>query len=364
MTRTNVTLTLLLVCLGGCLPSQLDDTAIDEKIAAAGRLDDCLATAECADKCQGETSCLTTCRRDVNPSVLERYDAMKTCTDSCAKDLNTAGVTDCADTTSTSCLRVCRTSRCRLELITCAVIPSYGTESCISGNTCLDTCGNKPSSDGLDCAYECIRPMTDEDQRALVKLTGCVNGIDFSGVNEAQIPQRVAQTCTGELTACYAGGLSGDKECLAGLECSDSCLDRKDPNTCFEGCATKLTLNAQDDFVRLLFCLSAQPMNDWQGLAACSTSLADCAKWTPQPKGASCVKMQSSFAQCLAKTPEALLGCLGNTLAQGQPKYARPFLDLLACQSKQCAQACGDGSNNKCQICLKANCPKASKACK
>ena len=353
---------LTIVGLYGCLPARLEDEVIAEKIANAKAAVDCLSVAACTGDCKGDETCVTACSAGATPATLQAHQALRSCVDTCGKDLERGGAPPCVDPGSESCKRTCRAHVCRTQLIACADNGTYGDSNCIAGGACLDACGDRTEGDGLNCGHECIRPLAEIDSAALAKVSACYGGVDLSGLSDRAARHKALQTCSGELAACYARGVSGAETCVTGMGCMDPCTTASDAESCYTQCATTLSSGAQADFVSLLYCLTTANPGSLGAIVACSWAVTACAG--PKAGGATCSEMQSTFQGCLAKQPGALFGCVGDAVANGRLLATKPFLDFNVCANDACAKQCGAGKPAAgCAACAKLKCLKEWTAC-
>ncbi len=343
--------------LAGCLPDQLSEQAIEDRIAAATLGNDCVAIVSCLHDCKGEGSCENACRAESGTEALSAVDALVGCEKSCADAKKTVAGSQCAqDPGGKSCRGTCQINDCLKESLACSDNGTEGDQDCMSGSACLDGCSTS-SGDTLSCIASCGRALTRTDATALGKMQTCyvTAGAAVAGKPEKQAIQELISACAGETAACYTSGASGGQLCHEGLACVDLCGGKSDITACYSQCAAALTVTAQSDFVSFLYC--AEYISDaGQFFEDCSWALIDCA--APAPSGKTCDGLLPAFQTCMTTdAPGKTLTCLGQALHQARPKHAQYFIDFNVCLAEKCGDKCKPGTPQVlCSTCLKTQC--------
>ena len=95
-------------------------------------------------------------------------------------------------------------------------------------------------------------------------------------------------------------------------------------------------------------------------IAACKAPLVDCAN--ASGKG-SCKTMFDAVQVCIKKKGANGTGsCIVETIHDGSPNAALPFVDMLACWAKNCTAQCQTASPS-CTGCLGSKCGKQLATC-
>jgi hypothetical protein len=332
----------------GCLPATLSDAELDEKIGAASFAKSCAAQVDCrlAEGCAGNADCEADCVADAGADTLAAVDALVGCYQGCVDNVCAAlkGVP------LEGCKRRCLTTRCANENLACSDTSGEGEGVCIDVLGCIDACPVPGVGDTAQCAAACVRGLSPAAYTLAASFSSCQATALAAGKNPGE-------TCITQLAACYAAGATGASACYEAFACQETCVaDGTAENECLQSCFPELSVTAQADYLLYLLCLGDKDGD----LSACKSQLVDCAN----PSGkANCKSLFDKVQACVKKKGTNSSGsCVAETLHDGAPGAALPFVDMLLCWSTHCVSPC-NAQGPACATCLSTKCGKQYATC-